>query len=115
MDGLSLFLDLFLCLFFRMWFMRSMATDCGQLSEETSAIFPFKISWGSHNLMHFAAGLFPVSFRISDKSQTPNEFVFPPYERPLFHHVSSWLPVKINDLPQCLSFLGKLPPSYVQH
>lgn len=93
MDGLSLSLDLFLCLFYRMWFMRPMDTECGQLSEETSAIFPFKISWGSHNLMHFAARLFPVSFRVSDKSQTPNEFVFLPYERPLFrdfHHGFLW-------------------------
>lgn len=60
MDGLSLFLDLFLSLFLRMCFMRPVATDCGQLSEETSVTFLFKIIWGSYNLMHFAARLFPV-------------------------------------------------------
>lgn len=89
MDDLSLFLDLFLSLFLRICFMRPMATDCSQLSEETSVTFLLKIIWDSHNLMHFAARLFPVSFRILDKSQTLNEFAFLFYKRPLFrdyHH-----------------------------
>jgi hypothetical protein len=73
MDGLSLFLDLFLSLFLRMCFMRPVATDCGQLSEETSVTFLFKIISGLSGVLITSCILQLdcfQSFKFSDKSQT---------------------------------------------